>query len=172
MGFQLQTTNTMAIKLLVTYSKKLGLPGFSSHQFSVSVETELVTADDIAGESQRLYETLQANVDQQLLRTGFVPPKEYGLESHEPGNWQQGQAWNCSEKQRDLILRLVEEHQLDKADIEALSVTRFGKGVRLLSKVEASGLIEELLTTHCGLPQEGMRRGGSAPSTAREGRAA
>ena len=44
----------MAIKFNATYSKKLGLPGLSSHQFSVSVETELVTTDDIPAESQRL----------------------------------------------------------------------------------------------------------------------
>jgi len=30
----------MAIKLIANYSKRLGLPGYSSHQFSVSVETE------------------------------------------------------------------------------------------------------------------------------------
>jgi len=38
----------MAIKLIANYSKKLGLPGYSSHQFSVSVETELVTNEDMA----------------------------------------------------------------------------------------------------------------------------
>ena len=31
----------MAIKLNTAYSKKLGLPGFSSHAFSASVEVEL-----------------------------------------------------------------------------------------------------------------------------------
>lgn len=30
----------MAIKLIANYSKRLGLPGYSSHQFSVSVETD------------------------------------------------------------------------------------------------------------------------------------
>jgi hypothetical protein len=38
----------MAIKLIANYSKRLGLPGYSSHQFSVSVETELSAASDIA----------------------------------------------------------------------------------------------------------------------------
>lgn len=38
----------MAIKLIANYSKRLGLPGYSSHQFSVSVETELMTTDDVA----------------------------------------------------------------------------------------------------------------------------
>ena len=70
----------MAVKLIANYSKRLGLPGYSSHQFSVSVETELVATDDVAGESRRLYELLQSSVDQQIKTTGFVPPSTYGME--------------------------------------------------------------------------------------------
>ena len=47
-----------------------------------------------------------------------------------------------------MILKLVDEHHLDKADVEALALERFGKGVRILNKIEASGLIDELLDTH------------------------
>ena len=178
----------MAIKLIANYSKRLGLPGYSSHQFSVSVETELVTTDDIAAESARLYQTLQADVDRQMQQTGFVPPGDYGFDSPagpstqppesatppdnvtqaaSSANWQRGPAWKCSDKQKDLILKLVDEHQLDKADVEALAVERFGKGVRQLNKVEASGLIDELLDTH-GRPdsrphdRSSNRRNGSA----------
>ncbi|MEO5714656.1 MAG: hypothetical protein ABIT37_14310 [Luteolibacter sp.] len=170
----------MAIKLIANYSKRLGLPGYSSHQFSVSVETELVTTDDVAAESERLYQLLQTNVDGQILHTGFVPPADYGLDvpagntpsyttASEPANianWQRGPAWKCSDKQRDLILKLVEEHHLDKAVVEALAVERFGKGVRILNKVEASGLIDELIDTHGGGQRNdsGNRRGGSAYS--------
>jgi hypothetical protein len=70
----------MAIKLITNYCKRLGLPGYSSHQFSVSVETELTTTDDIPAESARLYQLLQGNVDQQMQTTGFVPPGTYGME--------------------------------------------------------------------------------------------
>ncbi len=167
----------MAIRLNATYSKKCGLPGFSSHSYSVSVETELVTTDDIAAESTRLYQLLQSNVDEQMLKTGFVPPGDYGMDSPteqtatnhatsaptnvtQVTNWQRGPAWKCSDKQKDLILKLVEEHQLDKADVETLAVERFGKGVRILNKVEASGLIDELLDTYGAGQRE--RRNGSA----------
>ncbi|MFM2199799.1 MAG: hypothetical protein RLZZ505_3231 [Verrucomicrobiota bacterium] len=169
----------MAIKLIANYSKRLGLPGYSSHQFSVSVETELMTTDDLAGESERLYQRLQSSVDEQMLRTGFVPPGTYGMDppadsSDQRGagstpsnvttvaNWQRGPAWKCSDKQKDLILKLVDEHQLDKADVEALANERFGKGVRLLNKVEASGLIDELLDTHGSGQRQGNHRNGSA----------
>ena len=170
----------MAIKLIANYSKRLGLPGYSSHQFSVSVETELVTTDDVAAQSEHLYQLLQSNVDEQILTTGFVPPATYGMDppaetnGHaQPGespptnitNWQRGPAWKCSDKQRDLILKLVDEHQLDKAEVESLAVERFGKGVRVLNKMEASGLIDELLDTHGQSNQQqgaGKRRNGSA----------
>ena len=139
----------MAIKLIANYSKRLGLPGYSSHQFSVSVETELVTTDDVAGESERLYQRLQSTVDEQMLHTGFVPPKDYGMDApkpnnvirHQPGetsnvpptnlsgSWLHGPAWNCSEKQMKFILKLVDEHHLKKEEVEELSLGRFGKGV-------------------------------------------
>ena len=177
----------MAIKLIVNYSKKLGLPGFSSHSFSISIETELITTDDVAGEALRIYQLLQSNVDEQILHTGFVPPANYGMDlpahsndgatsapSQNGANWQRGPAWKCSDKQSELILKLVEEHQLDKADVEALAVERFGKGVRLLNKVEASGLIDELIDTYGGANHQngGKRRNGSAYSGANGRRAA
>lgn len=185
----------MAIKLIANYSKKLGLPGFSSHQFSVSVETELVTNDDIPGASARLYQTLQSSVDEQIQSPGFTPPMDYALDPpaapngypqingrpHTNGNaapadnvanWQRGPAWKCSDKQRDLILKLVDEHQLDKNDVESLAVERFGKGVRVLNKVEASGLIDELLDTHGPTPPKGNRRNGNAYGGANGRRAA
>ena len=142
----------MALKLIATYSKRLGLPGYSSHQFSVCVETEISNQDDIAGESSRLYQTLQQSVDEEIQRTGFVPPDGYGSVINSNGNGHNGHSngssghWQCSEKQRDLILKLIDEHQLDKPDIESLSRERFGgKGVKQLNKLEASGLIDEIL---------------------------
>ena len=156
----------MAIKLITNYCKRLGLPGYSSHQFSVSVETELTTISDIPAEAERLYHLLQSNVDQQMQKPGFVPPGTYGMEPATNGNNRQAQAdqpqvngvnghagpldgrWKCSDRQRDLILKLVDEHQLDKSRVETLAIERFGQGVRHLDKLAASGLINELLTVH------------------------
>jgi hypothetical protein len=178
----------MAIKLIANYSKRLGLPGYSSHQFSVSIETELVTTDDISSASERIYQLLQTNVDEQILHTGFVPSADYGMDAPSGGptnaksstgdepaaHWQNGPAWKCSDKQKDLILKIVEEHELQKAAIEALAVERFGKGVRLLNKVEASGLIDEMLDTYGGANRQdaGRRRNGSAYSGGQGRRAA
>lgn len=75
----------MAIKLIGNYAKRLGLPGYSSHQFSVSVETELSDSGDIQGEAARIYALLQDAVDREIQETGFVPGDEYGL--HNGSNW-------------------------------------------------------------------------------------
>ena len=67
----------MAIKLIANYSKKLGLPEHSSHQFAVTVETEIMTTDDVPGECQRLCALLQANIDGQIVNPGLVPSSTY-----------------------------------------------------------------------------------------------
>ena len=43
-----------------------------------------------------------------------------------------------------VIIDLVDQHSLDKNWVEALAQDRFGKPVRQLNKLEASGLIEEI----------------------------
>lgn len=189
----------MAIKLNATYSKKLGLPGYSSHQFSVSVETELTTTSDVPAESARLYQTLQQAVDEQMQQTGFVPDLEYGMNNEPPppapvparpqqrrshgnngnghppentapaainrgttpANGNHGPAWKCSDKQRDFITSLVIEHDLDRHEIDDLARERFGAPVIGLNKLQASGLIDELIERTGGKARSnGNRRNG------------
>ena len=129
----------MAIKLSAAYSKKAGLPGYSSHSFSVSIETELQNLDNVREESARLYDSLQEAVDQQIQKTGFVPPNGYGMEVDENG------AWNCSQKQQDLIGKIGKENNLDQKALDRLAEEMFGAQVQALNKLQASGLIDELL---------------------------
>lgn len=133
----------MAIKLIANYSKRLGLPGFSSHQFSVEIEAELASTDEVSREATRIYRLLQSNVDEQIRATGFVPSAEYGLEHQHPPSGTK--PWKCTPKQKKLIEDLVEEHRLEKAHVEAVASGLFGKGVRQLSNAEASTLIDELI---------------------------
>src|SRR5438552_7054826 len=129
----------MAIKLSTAYSKKLGLPGFSSHSFTVSIETELQNLDSVREASARLYDSLQAAVDQQIQKTGFVPSDGYGMEVDKNG------AWNCSQKQRELIEKIGKENNIDQNALERLATEMFGAKVQALNKLQASGLIDELL---------------------------
>ena len=169
----------MAIKLIGNYAKRLGLPGYSSHQFSVSVETELSDSGDIQGEAARIYALLQDAVDREIQETGFVPGDEYGLNngsnhSHPDGtrngngkthyrvdreNGSNGQSdrWTCSDKQKEFILKLVNENDLDLESVEQIARDRFGLWLWQLNKLQASGLISELLES-CA--KNGTRRNG------------
>src|SRR5947208_2535849 len=139
----------MAVKLIANYAKRLGLPGYSSHQFSVSIETELQNLDNVRQESARLYDSLQQAVDQQIQKTGFVPPDGYGMEGDKNG------AWNCSQKQRELIEKIEKENKLDQNALERLATEMFGAKVQALNKLQASGFIDELLDRYGKRTQPG-----------------
>jgi len=146
------------ITLECNYSKKLGLPGYSSHQFAITLRTEIADLAQVQTESSRLYKLLQEGVDNSIKEVGFLPTNGNGNGRHNVhgqgnGNGSNGNsqgsegngAWNCSTKQQALITKIVQEAKLDKNEVEALAQDRFGKGVKSLNKLEASGLIEELL---------------------------
>ena len=146
------------ITLEANYSKKIGLPGYSSHQFSVSLKTELTDVSQVENESARLYDVLQNSVDQNIQQVGFLPteakPSTNGnghTNGHANGNGHHRsvrpaeEPWKCSPKQKELILKITDENHLDKNQVEQLAMDRFGKGVKQLNKLEASGLIEELI---------------------------
>jgi hypothetical protein len=157
-AFSFKRKETM-ITLEANYSKKLGLPGYSSHQYSLTVRTEVSDISQVEKASQQLFATLQSNVDRDIQNTGFLPGNNGNGNGQRNGSNGQGngngsgngnghrpseERWNCSDKQRDLILKIVEESKLDKSVVEALAQERFGQPVKKLNKLEASGLIEEL----------------------------
>lgn len=158
----------MAIKLIANYSKRLGLPGYSSHQFEVSIETEISNTSELSFETERLYGSLQDVVDAHIQQVGFVPNEHYGTQptqtavpgaSSSPTSFvKQGppvgtpessianvSAWKCSEKQQSLILELAGKAGLDDAALNELASRRFNKVVAMLNRMEASGLIAELM---------------------------
>lgn len=168
----------MAVFIKATYVKKLGLPQYSSHQYSVEVSAELTDLTQLPQASADLYARLQEAVDGQIVNPGFVPgeisapaaasrpgathPNHLNTTSPTPASAPNGggdsEPWRCSDKQRDLILKIVAEHQLDKGDVDALARQRFGIGVKQLNKLQASGLIDELIETH-GSTGNGRGRG-------------
>ncbi|WP_051944866.1 hypothetical protein [Verrucomicrobium sp. BvORR106] len=172
----------MAITLSANYSKKLGLPAFSSHSFSASVQVELTDLSQAEAECRRLYQMLQQSVDREIQHVGFVPdPCTYGIVDgrasfgngpapHKKGRRlvpiTNGQVrsshgtdapWLCTEGQRGFILRLVSDYQLDKHLIDELALQLFGVGVRQLNKMQASQLIDELLA-QVGKPRQSRLR--------------
>ena len=141
----------------------------------------------------RLYQLLQQAVDREIQQTGFVPGDDYGLhnspasrlvslsaqEIHYPSNGNGNgnghtngngnTRWACSDKQKELILKLVTEHGLDREVVEEIALDRFSVGVKLLNKLQASGLIAELLelvNQSQGNSSNGKGSNGSGPRSA------
>jgi hypothetical protein len=144
----------MAIILELQYGKKLGLPEYSSHNFSVSLKTEAASLDQIPQEVERAYHILQQAVDSQIVNPGFVPGMEAApapsniVHMPSPGpspTSPPSSDWRCSPKQKELILKLVAERGLDRNQVDDHARQRFNKGVVELNKLEASGLIDELM---------------------------
>lgn len=157
----------MAVKLQANYSKKIGLPQYSSHSFMASVEVELTDLSQVENECQRLYSMLQQAVDSELQQVGYLPADSnapsnttVSRHSHEnrenkvtnPHN-QNPVQWSCTDGQRTFITKLIDEHELDEAQIEALSRQMFNKAIPHLNKMQASQFIEELLST-VGQPRQ------------------
>ena len=150
----------MAVILNLTYSKKLGLPNFSSHQCSVSIQSEIPDLTQVTGEVKRLYLLTQDAVDREIQEVGFLPDgTTYGMNPPANGREADTGTWACSPKQRELVEKIVRENDLDKHDIESLAQDRFGVGVRQLNRLQASGLIDELLERHGGQRRNGSGNG-------------
>jgi hypothetical protein len=168
----------MAIVLEANYAKKLGLPNFSSHQYSVTIRTELTDLTQVEEASKHLYGILQDAVDREIKAVGFMPDAStYGMKPSQNGNGSNGHQpngnghgpqrnndqWNCTDGQKGLILRVVSENKLEKSDVEQMAQELFGIGVRELDKMQASQLIEDLLEK-TGKKSNGRRRWSRQPA--------
>lgn len=69
----------MAILLEIHYDKRLGLPGYSSHDLGVTHKTEVTDLDQIRQESERAYQILQKSVDSQIIHRGYAPDQGNNL---------------------------------------------------------------------------------------------
>ena len=96
------------------YSKKLGLPGYSSHQYSITLRAEISDVSQVSAKSQELHGLMQNCVDREIQQTGFLPgangnshPNHHGNgngngHTHTNGNGQQRgvrpaeDPWKCS----------------------------------------------------------------------------
>ena len=75
------------IVLEANYAKKLGLPGYSSHQYSISIRAELTDLSQVEEESERLYQLLQGSVDKEIQHVGFIPNgNDYGMNGTSNGS--------------------------------------------------------------------------------------
>ena len=175
------------------YQKRIGLPGFSSHSFSLTVRVDLDDTANIDRESAKLYSVLQNSVDREIQEVGFVPetsgdgtppaPSRSNANSGVGNYRSNGGAypsngrssapsrdyWKCSDKQRDLINKVIRDNQLDERDIEDWAQDMFQKDLKQLNKMEMSGLIQVILDKYGDKPNGNGNRNGGRPNSYQRG---
>lgn len=146
----------MAIMLEFHYDKRLGLPGYSSHDFGVSVKTEVTDLDQVMQESEKAYQILQKSVDSQIIHRGYVPDQvnNSGVTNQEEKdstsvgvvkNETDPEKWNCTERQRGLILKILSQNDLPESAVEQVAQDLHGRPMSELGKMQVSTVISEVL---------------------------
>jgi hypothetical protein len=100
-------------------------------------------------------------VDKEIEKVGFMPDAtKYGMaEGQTNGNGHHHQNDSgISEKQLVLINRIVKENNINKTEVENMSVEFFGGGVRTLNRMQGSQLIDELFVKY---PRKGTNGNGN-----------
>lgn len=139
----------MAIQITASVGKKAGLPNYGSKSFTLSCTKEVTDIRNLEAESIKLHELLEQIVEAQIEKdesTEQVAPvnrlKTNGIKTNS-----NGEGWNCSEKQRELIQKLIKDHNLEEV-AEEMSREMFGCSPKDLNKLQASGLIQRILEEH------------------------
>ncbi len=160
------------LQIQATYQKRLGLPGYSSHAYTVSVTAEISSLRKLQSENERLYRLLQSSVDEQLKTFGFVPEHAYGMSGAPPKTVNGSSAkpapkplpddpnaWACSDKQRAFIEKVANREKFTPTDLDGIAQNVCQLPVRQLDKRQASRFIDELLKLSAPIP---FRRNGTA----------
>ena len=138
----------MAILLEFNYGKKLGLPGYSSHNFGVSMKSEVNDPEAIPEEAERVYSLLQESVDSQIANPGFIPSvngKAMQVQTNGNNAKTDPDSWNCTVRQRGLLMNILERNDLDPEVAEDLSQELHGRPMSDLGKSQVSEVIGQVL---------------------------
>ena len=144
----------MAVMLDINYSKKLGLPNYSSHSLGIGLKAEVANLNEVQGEVEKAYSLLQSAVDSQIVHQGFV-----SNESNQGNGVDQAQNrrsrvnesktdpddWNCTVRQRGLLMGILERNDLGPEVVEDLSRELHGRPMSDLGKMQVSSVIGQVL---------------------------
>jgi hypothetical protein len=138
----------MAILLQFDYNKKLGLPGFSSHSFGISMKAEVADVETIGEEAAKAYSILQQSVDSQIASPGLIPSenrKAKQIRSKGDKEKTNPDKWNCSVRQRGLLMTILERNDLDPEVVDDLANDLCGRPMSHLGKSQVSEVIGQVL---------------------------
>jgi hypothetical protein len=153
----------MAILLQFDYNKKLGLPGFSSHSFGISMKAEVADVETIGEEAAKAYSILQQSVDSQIANPGLIPSgngKAIQIQSNGDKEKTNPDDWTCTIRQRGLILSILERNDLDPEVVEDLAQELHGRPMSDLGKMQVSAVIGEVLDRWGRHPKTNGRNAG------------
>jgi hypothetical protein len=111
------------------------------------MRTEVNNVEEIQEESEKAYRLLQQSVDAQLSNPGFIP-SENNKETESKGTQINGtdpEKWNCTERQRGLILKILSQNDLPESAIEEVAQDLHGRPMSELGKLQVSSVISEVL---------------------------
>ena len=146
----------MAVLLQFDYNKRLGLPAFSSHSFGITMRAEVTDLERIGEEAERAYGLLQSAVDSQIVHKGYVSNEDKGESGTDQVQKTQGKVngnesktdpddWNCTVRQKGLLMTILERNNLDPEVVEDLSQEIHGRSMSDLGKMQVSAVIGEVL---------------------------
>lgn len=147
----------MPVIITACVSKKVGQANYGSAGYSLTVQSEVSNLDQVREESRRLYNLLNDSVNSELSGEN---------QQEKRAEWptivrNTPQEYKCSDKQRDLILKIINENEVDRADVESLSLEMFGNSdLKSLNKLQASGIIDKLLQRYGKKPTRGTTPSG------------
>ena len=147
----------MPTTIELSYTKKLGLPAYSSHGCQASIRTDAESVAHALEQLPLLYKMLQASVDTELQSVGFVPDvKRYGFPNAAPApsKTEVASAWACTKEQKVMIVTLAKRHGIGQKALNALSLERFKESVAILDARQAARLIQELATQGESAPEK------------------
>ena len=159
----------MAVLLDITYSKKLGLPNYSSHSLGIGLKAEVANLDEVRGEVEKAYSLLQQSVDSQIVHSGFVSNEDKGENGTDQvqktqvkvnGGSTDPDKWNCTVRQRGLLMNILERNDLDPEAVDDLSQELHGRPMSDLGKAQVSEVIGQVLDRWGRHPKANGRAGG------------
>ena len=161
----------MAVLLQFDYNKRLGLPAFSSHSFGITMKAEVTDLEKIGEEAERAYGLLQSAVDSQIVHQGYVSNEDKGengtdqvqktqVKVNGNGSKTDPDSWNCTVRQRGLLMNILERNDLDPEAVDDLSQELHGRPMSDLGKSQVSEVIGQVLDRWGRYPKANGRAGG------------
>jgi len=146
----------MAVLLQFDYNKRLGLPAFSSHSFGITMKAEVTDLEKIGEEAERAYGLLQSAVDSQIVHQGYISNEDKGengtdqvqktqVKVNGNGSKTDPDKWNCTVRQRGLIVSVIERNGLDLRVVDDLANDLCGKPMSDLGNAQVSEVIGQVL---------------------------